>query len=58
MQEILEELENIKQGLEQQALLKDLEIRRSEWERQNSLFAPSKKKLERGRMTAFFLFLV
>ena len=49
MQEILEELENIKQGLEQQALLKDLEIRRSEWERQNSLFAPSKKKLERGR---------
>ena len=49
MQEILNELENIKQGLEQQALLKDLEVRRAEWERQNSLFTPLKRKLERGR---------
>ncbi len=56
--EIQSELESIKRILEskanelqEQALLKDLDARRTDWERRWALFVPSKQRLERGGKT-------
>ena len=56
--EIQSELEAIKRILEskaneiqQQTLLKDLDARRTDWERRWALFVPSKQRLERGGKT-------
>ena len=56
--EIQSELEAIKRILErkaediqQQALLKDLDARRTDWERRSALFVPLKQRLERGGKT-------
>lgn len=54
-QEILNECEKIMRLLEHKAeeikaqeLLKDLEARRTDWERRSALFVPSRQRLERG----------
>lgn len=53
--EILDECERLKRLLEHKAeeikaqeLLKDIDMRRSDWERRSALFVPSKQRLERG----------
>ncbi len=48
---VITELENILKILEQRAKLKELNIKRSELDRQIALFVPSKERLERGRKT-------